>query len=85
MMTRSIAHRSGPVKKASEYRQHAKQCRTLAAQAVSDEHRKQLSAMADTWETLALERERTAAKEDPNFVRSSADAPSTSAEPRVTH
>jgi hypothetical protein len=54
--------RQGPVKKASEYRQHAKECRTLAAQAVSEEHRKQLSAMADTWDALALEREKTAAQ-----------------------
>jgi hypothetical protein len=56
--------RQGSVKKASEYRQHAKECRALAAQAVSDEHRKQLAAMADTWETLALEREKVAAKDD---------------------
>jgi hypothetical protein len=55
------------VKKASEYRQHAKECRALAIQAVSDEHRKQLAAMADTWDTLATERENIAAKEEARF------------------
>jgi hypothetical protein len=78
----NTVQRQGPVKKASEYRQHAKECRTLAAQAVSDEHRKQLSAMADTWETLALEREKIAAKDSPEFVHSLPDAPPTA---RVTH
>jgi len=36
------------VKKALEYRQHAKECRVLAAQAVSEEDRQQLIAMAET-------------------------------------
>jgi hypothetical protein len=44
------------MKKASEYRQHAKECRALASQAFSEEHRKQLAAMADTWDNLADER-----------------------------
>ncbi len=47
------------MKKASEYRHHSKECRALAVQAVSEEHRKQLLAMADTWDKLALERERS--------------------------
>lgn len=63
-MTDNATVRPNAVKKASEYRQHAKECRALATQAVSDEHRKQLSAMADTWDTLALEREKMAAKSD---------------------
>ena len=67
------------VKKASEYRHHAKECRALANQAVSDEHRKQLSAMADTWDTLALERERAAAKDEANFV------PAPSSDPGEEH
>lgn len=46
------------MKKASEYRVHALECRSLASQANSDEHRKQLLAMADTWETLADDRDR---------------------------
>jgi hypothetical protein len=84
-MTSNTVQRQGPVKKASEYRQHAKECRTLAAQAVSDEHRKQLAAMADTWDTLALEREKIAAKESPEFARSAAGAQSDASPPRVTH
>jgi len=53
------------LKKASEYRHHAKECRTLANQSVSDEHRKQLSAMADTWDRLAAEREPSLHDDDP--------------------
>jgi hypothetical protein len=67
-MTPSVpVSRQGSVKKASEYREHAKECRALAAQAVSDEHRKQLAAMADTWDSLALEREKVAAKDEVYF------------------
>jgi hypothetical protein len=46
------------VKKASEYRQHAQECRALARNAKADEHRIHLLNMADTWENLAVERER---------------------------
>ncbi len=84
MTVLSTVPKQGSVKKASEYRQHAKECRTLAAQAVSDEHRKQLAAMADTWETLALEREKTAAKESASSVRADGDGP-TPPTSRVTH
>lgn len=56
------------MKKSFEYRQHAKECRALATQAKSDEHRKQLAAMADTWDTLALERDKNAAKEENVFA-----------------
>lgn len=45
------------MEKASEYRKHAKECRALATQSMSDEHRKQLLAMAHTWDNLAKERE----------------------------
>jgi hypothetical protein len=76
--------RQGPVKKASEYRQHAKECRALAVQAVSDEHRKQLAAMADTWDTLALEREKIAGKEDAHFSLPPVD-PKAGAPRRTTH
>ena len=72
------------MKKASEYRQHAKECRALAVQAVSDEHRKQLAAMANTWDRLAVERENIATKEDercgPPPVEPKAGAPR-----RTTH
>jgi hypothetical protein len=44
------------MKKASEYFQHAIECRELAARATTDEQRKMLLAMAETWEGLALER-----------------------------
>jgi len=46
--------------KASEYRQHARECRTLATKMHIGEHRDQLLAMAATWDRMAEERERTA-------------------------
>lgn len=46
------------MKKASEYKQHALECRALARTTQIDEHRAQLLKMAETWETLAIERER---------------------------
>ena len=44
------------MKKASEYRQHAAECRTLAARMDVGEHRDQLLKMAATWDRLAVER-----------------------------
>jgi len=46
------------MKKASEYRRHAEECRQLAAQMESGDHRDQLLDMAATWDSLAAERER---------------------------
>jgi len=43
------------MKKASEYRQHAQECRTLAGR-VEGQHREQLLEMAATWQRLAEER-----------------------------
>lgn len=43
------------MKKASEYRKHAEECRTLA-RGVTGEQRDQLLEMAATWERLAEER-----------------------------
>jgi hypothetical protein len=43
------------VKKASEYRQHAVECRQLAA-GVQGVQRDQLLEMANTWDRLAVER-----------------------------
>jgi hypothetical protein len=43
------------MKKASEYREHAVECRTLAAQ-MQGEQRKQLLEMARTWDKLAEDR-----------------------------
>ena len=44
------------MKKASEYRQHAEECRGLAKGMAQGEHRDQLLEMAATWEKLAAER-----------------------------
>lgn len=44
------------MKKASEYRQHADECRTLAGRMDVGEHRDQLLEMAATWDKLADER-----------------------------
>ena len=44
------------MKKASEYRQHAEQCRLLA-KGMQDEKRDQLLEMAATWEKLAQDRQ----------------------------
>jgi hypothetical protein len=43
------------MKKASEYRKHAEECRALA-KGVAGEQRDQLLEMAATWERLAAER-----------------------------
>ncbi len=47
------------MKKTDEYIQHAKDCRRLAKQMENGEQRDQLIKMAETWEVLARERERT--------------------------
>jgi hypothetical protein len=44
------------MKKASEYLEHARECRGLAARAATDEQRQMLLKMAQTWATLAHER-----------------------------
>ena len=44
------------MKKASEYRQHAEECRALAMTMDQGEHRSQLLEMAATWDKLAIER-----------------------------
>jgi hemerythrin-like domain-containing protein len=46
------------VKKASEYRHHAAECRALAQGMKDEGHRAQLLVMAQTWESLAEVRER---------------------------
>lgn len=58
------------MKKASEYRQHAAECRALAAKMMHDEERSQLLGMATTWDRLADERARSAELEErPAFKR----------------
>ena len=44
------------MKKASEYRRHAEECRVLAQRMAQGEHRDQLLEMAATWEKLAADR-----------------------------
>jgi hypothetical protein len=44
------------MKKASEYREHAEECRQLAVRMESGEHRDQLLAMARHWDQLAIDR-----------------------------
>ena len=44
------------MKKASEYRQHAHECRMLAAQMESDEQRDLMAQMGDHWDKLAADR-----------------------------
>jgi hypothetical protein len=49
------------VKKASNYRENAEQCRKLARSiGATGEQREQLLRMAETWDALAAERERKA-------------------------
>lgn len=45
------------MKKADEYRKHAKECRDLAAQMDKPEQSEQLMLMADAWEAMAADRE----------------------------
>jgi hypothetical protein len=42
--------------KASEFRQHAEECRALAEQMEQGEHRAQLLEMAEMWDKLAADR-----------------------------
>lgn len=50
------------MKKGSEYRQHARECRALAATMESEDQRGQLLQMAEHWESLARDREALIAK-----------------------
>lgn len=45
------------MKKAHEYQEHAEQCRALAKNAANQEQRQMLVNMAETWESLARDRE----------------------------
>ena len=58
------------MKKTDEYLQHAKDCRRLAKQMEGGEQRDQLIKMAETWEVLAIERERTLRNRADNTVLS---------------
>ena len=50
------------MKKVSDYRRHAEECRTLLSGAKTPEHREMLLNMAETWEALATAREKKLAK-----------------------
>jgi hypothetical protein len=52
------------MKKASDYRRHAEECRTLASSAALPEHRDQLLEMANTWDMLAQQREAELARQE---------------------
>ena len=52
------------MKKASEYREHAEECRKLAASARTPEDHAQLMKMAEAWEDMARYRERKGDKRD---------------------
>lgn len=54
--SQTVARYQG-MKRASEYRKHAADCRDLAG-LMKGEHREQLLSMAATWDSLAEERER---------------------------
>ena len=45
------------MKKASEYRQHAQECRALAKQMKEGDQRDQMLKIAATWDKLAEEQE----------------------------
>jgi hypothetical protein len=51
------------MRKASEYQEHADECRKMAAGTRNSEHKKQLQDMAGTWEMLARERARQVEKD----------------------
>jgi hypothetical protein len=46
------------MRKLSEYKDHAQECRRLATQMQNPAHKTQLQEMAQTWEMLAAEREK---------------------------
>jgi hypothetical protein len=52
------------MKKASDYRTHADECRMLARTAKTAEHRAMLMNMAATWDSLAETREKSRAKKE---------------------
>ena len=59
------------MKNVEEYRQHAKECRELAKQALTRSERDQLLELAATWERLANERRAALpAQPDPAEVQS---------------
>ena len=64
------------LQKISNYRRQAEECRLLARKAQSEEHRSQLLVMAETWETLAVERESLIRKPVNSMAHEADQAPS---------
>ena len=56
----SHSPRGGLMNKSREYRDHAEECRALARNAQNEEQRRQLLELAESWGSLALEREQRA-------------------------
>ena len=52
------------VRKVSDYRKHVEECRALLRGARTPEERQMLINMAETWESLAVAREKKLALED---------------------
>jgi hypothetical protein len=52
------------MKKVSEYREHAEECRVLARAAASPQHRDMLLNMASTWDALADDRQKANATQE---------------------
>jgi hypothetical protein len=52
------------MKKASEYRRNAEQCRKLSASIADPQHKAMLQQMAETWDNLAADRGRRAAQKE---------------------
>jgi hypothetical protein len=50
------------LKKVSEFRKHADECRQMMSSTAADEHRRMLETMAKTWDDLAEDRERLLAQ-----------------------
>jgi hypothetical protein len=68
------------MKKASEYRQHAEECRLLA-KGTQGEQRDQLLEMAATWDKLALERSELVRKQ-PDLALHGEQAEEAAADPQ---
>lgn len=63
------------MKKVSEYHQHAAECRSLAANMPKNDQRLQLLAMADTWDRLADERQRSIPLAEMTALSAGAESP----------
>jgi hypothetical protein len=73
--------------KTAEYLANARECRSLAKQMDHGPHRDQLIKMAETWEVLAEQRERTilARGEEPEVTRNIEHFLGAAGAPRLNH